>query len=152
MAKLEIEALQPQSGSNPSSTTTEGFSQRIKVLVTGGLGFVGSAIVRALQEQHPEWVVCILDAAEDPRGLPEYQDDDFGLLRGCSYEYVQADITNQMDVRKAFERTKPDAVVHSAGMVPPLSERYLGPFRSVFSACTSTSATAALKITTIGLS
>ncbi len=45
------------------------------------------------------------------------------MLRTCRYDYFQADITNAMEVIEAMERAKPDAVVHTAGIVPPLTER-----------------------------
>jgi len=90
---------------------------------------VGSAIVRALQELHPEWRITILDKREDPRqvnidsvGDPNV-DDELDFLRGCKYGYLQADITKEGEVRDAFRKAKPDAVIHAAGIVPALSER-----------------------------
>lgn len=112
MAKLAAQA-QPQNDSQP-----------ISVMVTGGLGFVGSAIVRALQEQHPEWSVWIIDKREDPRQRNKDRvDDELDLLRDCEYQYLKVDITNQAEVAMAFELIKADVVVHSAGVVPSLSER-----------------------------
>lgn len=120
-------AVPPLSRNNPITSTTH-----LRVLVTGGLGFVGSAIIRAFTEQHPEWVLYILDktprAPPEPRAGSETgeghpQDDELYLLRGCRFVFLQVDITDEEQVRAAFEEVKPQVVVHTAGMIPGLSER-----------------------------
>lgn len=105
---------------------------RLRVLVTGGLGFVGSAIIRAFTEQHPEWELYILDKAQRPPPEPRagsesddgpQDDQQLDLLRGCRFVFLQVDITYEEQVRRAFEEIKPQVVVHTAGMIPGLSER-----------------------------
>ncbi|KAK5045376.1 hypothetical protein LTR84_009240 [Exophiala bonariae] len=96
----------------------------LRVLVTGGLGFVGSAIIRAFTEQHPEWDLYILDKALRTEPEPD-EDDPLDLLGSCKFVYLQADITDEEQVRRTLEEVQPQVVVHTAGMIPGLSERYL---------------------------
>lgn len=85
-----------------------------KILVTGGTGFVGTKIVEALIEQHPEYEVVVLDIAT-PQGWEPYRAD---------IEYVQADITQLAEVVQVVCEVKPTVVVHTAGCVPHGQARY----------------------------
>ncbi|OQD66468.1 hypothetical protein PENPOL_c004G10351 [Penicillium polonicum] len=85
-----------------------------KVLISGGTGFVGSAIVRALAEKYPNFVIAVIDQSP-PRSehiLPE------------GTTCIQVDITSTEALSRAFETVKPDIVVHTAGIVPDLAERF----------------------------
>ena len=56
----------------------------MRLLVTGGAGFIGSNLVRFLTERHPGWYVCVLDAltyAGNLDNLPEFSRDDLRPLR-----------------------------------------------------------------------
>ena len=81
------------------------------VLITGGVGFLGSAIVDAVQKQHPEWVVSILDLT-----LPN--------VPKPNVRYEGGDITDAASVRAIVGSIKPDVIIHSAGLVPELAFRY----------------------------
>lgn len=83
------------------------------VLVTGGAGFLGSVIVRKLLDEYPEARILVLDKSV---GSADQQSP--------RVQYCQADITLAKEVGEVFNATKPDAVIHSAGMIPSLSERY----------------------------
>lgn len=83
------------------------------ILVTGGVGFLGAVIVRKLLEQFPQCRIIVLDKSASP-----------GNEQSPRLEYYQADVTIPEEVNRVFRATNPDAVIHTAGLIPPLSERH----------------------------
>ena len=83
-------------------------------VVTGGQGFVGSAIVSALKEHFPNGEIVIFDKSITP-SRPQ-------ITNGL--KSILVDITSFSEVEAAFEETRPDLVIHTAGYVPLLHDRY----------------------------
>ena len=81
------------------------------VLITGGSGFVGQAIVHALREKHPDWVIIVID-----RSPPDCHES------GVSYLF--GDIRNADEISRVVSGIRPAAIIHSAGIVPSLAGRY----------------------------
>ena len=81
----------------------------MRVLVTGGSGFIGSALVRHLVEdsEHPVLNLDKLTYAASPAALAAVE----GRSR---YEFVQGDICDQETVSKVVARFDPDVIVHLA--------------------------------------
>ena len=87
----------------------------MRIVVTGGYGFVGSAIISALRDHFRDCHIIILDKST----TPVRPDVTFGL------QSIQVDITSFSDIKAAFEIVKPDFAIHTASYVPALNERYV---------------------------
>ncbi len=82
---------------------------RPTVVVTGGAGFIGSALVRRLVSEG-EYEVVNVDAltyAGNLESLP-------GVDASPSYHFERVDICDTAQVRRIFETYEPDAVLHLA--------------------------------------
>jgi len=79
-------------------------------LVTGGSGFLGSAVILAFKNRHPEWTIYNLDL--NPRAVSD------------KIQTIQADISRKDSVDAAFEKVRPEIVFHVAGVVPSGQARY----------------------------
>jgi dTDP-glucose 4,6-dehydratase len=81
----------------------------MKVLLTGGCGFIGSAVVRHLLRHTGHSVVNVdkLTYAASEDALEEARDDPRHVL-------VQADIADAAAMRHVFHTQQPDAVMHLA--------------------------------------
>jgi len=82
----------------------------MKILVTGGCGFIGSNFIRYVLQAHPDWEVVNLDKltyAGNPENLKDVADDP-------RYRFVKGDIASRELVEELFRRERFDAVVNFA--------------------------------------
>ena len=85
-----------------------------KVLLTGASGTVGFEVLKELLRRDQYAIrILSLDRGYERQLFSQYQDN---------LEVVWGDIRNFQDVRKAVNGTGVDYIIHTAGIIPPLSE------------------------------
>jgi hypothetical protein len=84
-------------------------TDNVKILVTGGAGFIGSAVVRHIIKNTQDEVVNVdkLTYAGNLESLSEVSDSD-------RYAFEHADICDKNAMDRIFAEHKPDAVMHLA--------------------------------------
>lgn len=81
----------------------------MKILVTGGAGFIGSAVIRHVIE-HTQDSVINLDKLTYAGNLESLQP----VADSCRYQFVQLDICDRAGLDALFAGQQPDAVMHLA--------------------------------------
>jgi dTDP-glucose 4,6-dehydratase len=84
----------------------------MRLLVTGGAGFIGSNFVRHRLTTYPTDYVLVVDKltyAGDPRSL-----DDVANARGARYSFVRADIADADIMQETLAEFSPDVIVNFA--------------------------------------
>ena len=80
----------------------------MRILVTGGAGFIGSALVRYLLKDGAE--VINFDKLTYAANLESLK----VIENNPAYHFVQADVCDSSALKKAFSRFAPDAIMHLA--------------------------------------
>ncbi|MWN06556.1 dTDP-glucose 4,6-dehydratase [Gilliamella sp. Pas-s95] len=85
------------------------FSHAKKILITGGAGFVGSAVIRYIIEYTQHHVINVdkLTYAANLQSLAMVSNSE-------RYVFEQIDICNQQELERVFQQYQPDAVIHLA--------------------------------------
>ncbi|WP_350546436.1 dTDP-glucose 4,6-dehydratase [Pseudoalteromonas sp. 5-MNA-CIBAN-0065] len=81
----------------------------MKILVTGGAGFIGSAVIRHIIENTQDSVIN-LDKLTYAGNLESLR----SINKNKSYVFEQVDICNRTELDRVFKTHKPDAVMHLA--------------------------------------
>ena len=78
----------------------------MRLLITGGAGFIGSNFSQYMQKQHPDWAIHILDSLTYAGNTAN--------LDPLSYTLHQHCISDRIAVQALFKRFKFDSVIHFA--------------------------------------
>jgi dTDP-glucose 4,6-dehydratase len=82
----------------------------VKLLITGGAGFIGSHVVRRFVNAYPQYRIVNLDALTYAGNLANLSD----LQDAPNYRFVKGDITDKNFIHRLFQEEKFDAVIHLA--------------------------------------
>jgi dTDP-glucose 4,6-dehydratase len=82
----------------------------IKVLITGGCGFIGSNFIRFLLRERPDWRVVNLDKLTYAGNLENLKD----VEDNPRYRFVRGDICDRSLIDKLFQEERFDVVVNFA--------------------------------------
>ncbi len=82
----------------------------MKLLVTGGCGFIGSNFIRYLIKKHPSYHIVNVDKLTYAGNLENLK----GLEKKRTYRFIKADICNASQMAAVFKKTKPGAVINFA--------------------------------------
>ena len=82
----------------------------MKILITGGAGFIGSHVVRLFVNKYPNYHIFNLDALTYAGNLENLKD----VENKPNYTFVKGDITNEGFVSSLFETHKFEGVIHLA--------------------------------------
>lgn len=80
------------------------------ILVTGGLGFIGSNFIRYMLNKYPDYKIINIDLITYS-GNPESLKD---IETNPNYIFIREDISNFPKIKEIFEETKPNIVVNFA--------------------------------------
>ncbi|MCB9833750.1 MAG: dTDP-glucose 4,6-dehydratase [Planctomycetes bacterium] len=81
----------------------------MRLMVTGGAGFIGSNFIRLLRRERPDWRILNVDALTYAGNLENLA----GLERDPNYDFVRADVADPAGLRAALD-DEVDAIVHFA--------------------------------------
>ena len=82
----------------------------MKILVTGGAGFIGSNFIFYMREKHPDYELVCLDKLTYAGNLATLKP----VMDEPGFKFIRGDIANQAEVHHLFETERPEVVVNFA--------------------------------------
>ncbi len=82
----------------------------MKILITGGAGFIGSHVVRKFVRKYPDYTIFNLDALTYAGNLENLRD----IENEPNYRFLKGDIVDAKFIQTIFEEHNFDAVLHLA--------------------------------------
>ena len=82
----------------------------MKIIVTGGAGFIGSNFVYYMLDKHSDYEIVCIDKLTYAGNLSTLEE----ALKNPRFKFYKADICDREAIEKIFEDEKPDAVVNFA--------------------------------------
>lgn len=82
----------------------------MKILITGGAGFIGSHVVRRFVLRYPEYTIFNLDSLTYAGNLENIRD----IENAPNYKFLKGDITDEAFISDLFAQNNFDAVIHLA--------------------------------------
>ena len=82
----------------------------MKVIVTGGAGFIGSNFIFYMLKEHPDYEIICVDSLTYAGNLSTLKD----VMDKPNFKFVKLDIRDREGVDKLFKEEKPDMVVNFA--------------------------------------
>lgn len=87
----------------------------MNLLVTGGMGFIGSNFIRYLYNKYPAYSIVNFDAltyAGNTENLVDIEESEAGMAK--RYRFVRGDIADAVAIQRVIEDEQPNAIINFA--------------------------------------